>query len=88
MQNVGRLRIYHKSNVKKSIMKQIRCSCGSLLCLRKDNLFEYCNKKVTIVFESGLMECKQCKKIWLVNPFRIEPYYRESELKELKISYL
>lgn len=73
--------------------KEIRCKCGALLCERSKlgNLeFEIKGRKVFFAFPWAITQCRECERIWFLQPFRLPEQlnHKEYDLVNLKVDYL
>lgn len=76
-------------------MAELRCTCGKLLCKELFNEFlEYKlqGKNVHIIFPFGIIQCADCDKLWIVQPFQkiknIANNEIEREIMNLNVNYL
>jgi len=74
---------------------ELRCTCGKLLCKESFNGFlEYKlhGKNVHIIFPFGIVQCMDCLKLWIVQPFHkvkeVENGILDQEILNLNLQYL
>lgn len=74
---------------------ELRCTCGKLLCKESfDGFLEYKlhGKNVHIIFPLGIVQCMDCLKLWIVQPFHkvkeIENGILDQEILNLNITFL